>query len=60
MSKDSAEFTLDKATKQRLRKLLGNDPDFGAKDMVIKLVQETTRCGLGNAKAYVDAMITKL
>ena len=60
MSKDSAEFTLDKATKQKLRKLLNNNPNFDAKVMAIKLMQEITKCGLSNAKAYVDAMITEL
>lgn len=33
-----------------------NNPNYGGKIMAIKLVQETTKCGLGNAKAYVDAL----
>ncbi len=60
MIKNSAEFTLDEATKQKLRKLLKNNPNIGGKVMAVKLVQDATKCGLGNAKAYVDAMITEL
>jgi ribosomal protein L7/L12 len=60
MSKDSAEFTLDKATRQKLHKLLKNNPNFGDKVMAVKLVQDTTKCGLSNAKAYIDAMIAEL